>query len=138
MSGSDSPHLHGGSSPDTAQASLRWKWMVTRRARDAATLAATVAAVTRADVMLVAVHPGAPVVFPEEMGWVAVHQRAADMVHELRDLLVAGSSTGAPLARVRIDNRTRQLLGQAQCAAAIAPIGLFARPLQKLEFIGVV
>ena len=133
--------------------------------RDAAVLAATIADVAKAGVMLVAVHPGSPVVLPREMGWVGVHQRAADMVHELhdsllpdagtviesdqsaarelesvaalehRDLLMVGSSSKAPLGRVRIDNRTRQLLEQAHCAVAIAPRGLSAA--QKLRVIGV-
>jgi nucleotide-binding universal stress UspA family protein len=135
--------------------------------RDAAVLAATIADVTKAEVMLIAVHPGAPVVLPSEMSWVAVHQRAADMVHELRDnvlpdagmviesdqsvgraleriatlehrdLLVVGSSSEAPVGRVRIGNRTREMLEQTQCAVAIAPRGLSARPPRKLGVIGV-
>jgi nucleotide-binding universal stress UspA family protein len=117
--------------------------------------------------MLVAVHPGAPVVLPHEMGWAAVHQRATDMVRELRHtvqpdagavietdqsvaralervatceheaLLVLGSSRGAPLGRVRVDNRTRQLLGQAQCAVAVGPRGLSVQDPRELRVIGV-
>jgi len=116
---------------------------------------------------LVAVHPGAPVVLPHEMGWVGVHQPAVDMVHELRDsvlpeagtviesdqsvghalervatltrrdLLVVGSCSEAPPGRVRIDDRTRRLLEQVQCAVAIAPSGLFTGEPPKLRGIGV-
>jgi nucleotide-binding universal stress UspA family protein len=132
--------------------------------RDAAVVASTLADVTEANVMLVAVHPGAPVVLPQDLRWVAVHQRAVDMVHELRDsvlpdagklietdeslgraletlgpadLLAVGSSSEAPLGRVRIGDGTRRLLEQAPCAVTIAPRGLSTRPLRKLRIIGV-
>jgi nucleotide-binding universal stress UspA family protein len=167
MSGSEPSHLRHRSSADTASGVIAVEVDGYPESRDAAALAATIAAVTNADVMLVAVHPGAPVVLPSEMGWVAVHQRAADMVHELsdsvlpnagivietdqsvgralervatlehRDLLVVGSSSEAPLGRVRIDNRTRHLLEQAQCAVALAPRGMSAREPRKLRVIGV-
>jgi nucleotide-binding universal stress UspA family protein len=167
MSGSEPSHLRHRSSADTASGVIVVEVDGYPESRDAAALAATIAAVTRAEVMVVAVHPGAPVVLPQEMGWVAAHERTAEMVHELRDsvlpeagtvietdqtvgralervatlehqdLLVVGSSRGTPLGRVRIDNRTRQLLGQAQCAVAIAPRGLSARDPQKLRVIGV-
>jgi nucleotide-binding universal stress UspA family protein len=136
-----------------------------QESRDAAVVASTLAGVTDANVMLVAVHPGAPVVPPQEMGWVGVHQRAVDMVHELRDsvlpgagtlietdlsvgraletlddgdFLIVGSSGAAPLGRVRIDNGTRRLFEQAPCAVIVAPRGLSTRPVHNLRAIGVV
>ena len=54
-----------------------------------------------------------------------------------RGLLVLGSSPGAPLGRVRVDNRTRELLGQAQSAVAVAPRGLSVHDPRKLRVIGV-
>jgi nucleotide-binding universal stress UspA family protein len=167
MSESESSYLHHRSSAGTDVAVIVVAVDGHPESRDAAVLAATIADVAKADVMLVAVHPGSPVVLPREMGWVGVHQRAADMVHELhdsllpdagtviesdqsaarelesvaalehRDLLMVGSSSKAPLGRVRIDNRTRQLLEQAHCAVAIAPRGLSAGAAQKLRVIGV-
>jgi nucleotide-binding universal stress UspA family protein len=56
---------------------------------------------------------------------------------EHRDLLVVGSSRRAPEGRLRIGNRTRQLLGDARCALAVAPRGLGARGQQSLARIGV-
>jgi nucleotide-binding universal stress UspA family protein len=167
MSGSEISHLHRRSGAEAAAGLIAVAVDGDPESRDAAVLAASVADVTKADVMLVAVHPGAPVVLPAEMGWAAVHERAADMVHELRDsvlpdagilietdqsvgravervatlgqrdLLVLGSSCEATLGHVRVDNRTRHLLEQAQCAVAIAPKGQAARPPQKFQLIGV-
>ena len=65
------------------------------------------------------------------MRWSA-SQRAS-----IEALVVVGSSRDAPLGRVRIDNRTRQLQGQTQSAVAIAPRGLSAHDPQKLRVIGV-
>jgi nucleotide-binding universal stress UspA family protein len=167
MSGSESSHLHRRSSAEAAASVIAVAVDGHPESRDAAVLAATIAVVTKADVMLVAVHPGAPVVLPQEMGWVGVHQPAVDMVHELRDsvlpeagtviesdqsvgqalervatltrrdLLVVGSSGDAPRGRVRVDSRTRRLLEQARCAVAVAPSGLSANEPQKLRSIGV-
>jgi nucleotide-binding universal stress UspA family protein len=55
---------------------------------------------------------------------------------EHRDLLVLGSSCRAPEGRSRIGSRTRQLLGDAQCALAIALKGQGTLHAQ-LETIGV-
>ena len=167
MSGYELSHLDDRSGAGTSVGLIAVAVDGNPESRDAAVLAATIADVTKADVMLIAVHPGAPVVLPREMSWVDVHQRAADMVHELRDsvlpdagtviesdqsvgraleriatlehrdLLVVGSSIEAPVGRVRVGNRTRELLEQAQCAVAIAPRGLFARPPRKPGVIGV-
>jgi nucleotide-binding universal stress UspA family protein len=167
MSGSESSHLHRSSSAEAATGLIAVAVDGCPESRDAAVLAATIAAVTKADVMLVAVHPGAPVVLPQEMGWVGVHQPAVDMVHELRDsvlpqagtviesdesvghaleriatltrrdLLVVGSSGDAPRGRVRVDSRVRRMIEQAHCAVAVAPSALSAHVPQKLRGIGV-
>ena len=79
MSGSESTHIQRRSRADAAPVLIAAAVDGYRESRDAAALAATIAAVTTAEVMLAAVHPRAPVVLPHEMGWVAVHQRAADM-----------------------------------------------------------
>jgi nucleotide-binding universal stress UspA family protein len=135
--------------------------------RDAAFLAASIAAVSNAEVLMVAVHPGSPTVLPHEMDSVGLHEQAAKMMHELRDsvlpnagaivetdqsvahalervaraehrdLLVLGSSDRGPLGCVRLGTGGRQLLDYARCALAVAPRGLSARPPQKLRLIGV-
>jgi nucleotide-binding universal stress UspA family protein len=53
------------------------------------------------------------------------------------DLLVVGSTTDAAEGRVRIGKRTRQLIGDAACALAIAPRGLHHERELRLERIGV-
>lgn len=130
-------------------------------------LAATLARPTSAELMLVAVHPDPLVVLPQEMGWKALHQQAQALLRETRDavapnarmdvetdwsvpralervvrrhhrdLLVLGSSRGAPEGRVRLGTHTRQLLCHAPCALAVAPRGYSTDPPRRLERIGV-
>lgn len=134
--------------------------------RDAATLGATLAQATAADLMLIAVHPDPLVPMPPDSGWKALHKQAEAMLRETRDavapgarievetdwsipralervvarehrdLLVVGSSRRGAAGRVRIGTRTRQLLCHCQCALAVAPRGLSERP-QRLARIGV-
>lgn len=117
--------------------------------------------------MLVAVHPGALWVVRRDMSWTGMERQAGQMLSELRDavapgaltlvetdqsvpdalervarlhhrdLLVVGSSLNGPDGCVRIGTRTRQLLGHAECALAVAPRGLSARHEQRLAVIGV-
>jgi nucleotide-binding universal stress UspA family protein len=166
MSASESSHLHDRSRTGTAGL-IAVGVDGTHEGRDAAVLAAMIAAVTGAEVLLVAVHQGPLVALPQEMGWTGADKEAAEMLHELRDsvvpgagavietdqsvaralervarlehrdLLVVGSTRRAPLGRVAIGSRARQLLGEAQCALAIAPRGLSARPSQELSLIAV-
>jgi nucleotide-binding universal stress UspA family protein len=135
--------------------------------RDATVLAAVIARATGAELMLVAVHPAPILVLPSEMNWTGMEEQADAVLRELRDdvapnartvvktdwsvapaledlvrrehrdLLVVGSSPTAPEGHVRIGNRTRQLLGSARCALAVAPRGLGARPQRRLATIGV-
>jgi nucleotide-binding universal stress UspA family protein len=135
--------------------------------RDAAALAAAIAGVTAADVLLVAVHPDPLVVLPRGMDWTSLRKDAEKTLKEVRDsdasgarivaetdlsvpralhrvlrrehrdLLVVGSSRHAPEGRVRIGKRTRQLLCHFECALAIAPRGIHARPPVALGRIGV-
>ena len=129
MSGSESSHLHRSSSAETAAGLIAVAVDGYPESRDAAVLTATIAAVTKADVMLVAVHPGAPVVLPHEMGWVGVHQPALDMGAKLRDsvLLEAGTviesdqSVGHALERVA--TLTRRDLWWSGRAARRRPVG---------------
>jgi nucleotide-binding universal stress UspA family protein len=64
----------------------------------------------------------------------ALH-RAVARYH--RDLLVVGSSRQGATGRVRIGKRTRQLLGQFDCALAVAPRGAHQRPKLVIHRIGV-
>ncbi len=135
--------------------------------RDAAALGAAIAKATGADVMLVAIHPEPLVVLPEGMDWTGLHKHAIETVREVRDtlapgarvdvetdfsvprglrrvvrrdhrdLLVIGSSRHAPDGRVRMGKRTRQLLCHFECALAIAPRGMHARPEHPIARIGV-
>lgn len=135
--------------------------------RDAAALAATLASATGADVMLVAVVSNPLVIPLGGMSWRSLHKQAhatlaetrdalvphARMVietdvsvaralervvrREHRDLLVVGSSRHAPEGRVRIGKRTRQLLGHAACALAVAPRGMHHDTKTNLTRIGV-
>jgi nucleotide-binding universal stress UspA family protein len=56
---------------------------------------------------------------------------------EHQDLLVIGSSRWAVRGRIRIGRRARQLLADAKLAVAVAPKGLCAGDLRRLESIGV-
>ena len=57
--------------------------------------------------------------------------------HHHRELLVLGSSRHGREGRVRIGKRTRQLLCHFECALAVAPRGMHARPDFGLRSIGV-
>ena len=132
---------------------------------DAALLATTLADAAGAEVMLVAVHPDLPAAVQRRVGaaetqalaavystraFVApgartvvesdrsvAHALARVATREQVDLLVVGSSHRAPEGRVRIGRRTRQLLGTAPCALAVAPRGLCSRGKLELRVIGV-
>ena len=120
-----------------------------------------------AELMLVAVHPDPILVLPSGMNWSGMEEEAEAVLRELRDdvapdartvvetdysvarglegvigrehrdLLVVGSTPRGPQGRVRIGSRTRQLLGDAGCALAVAPRGLGARRPERLATIGV-
>jgi nucleotide-binding universal stress UspA family protein len=135
--------------------------------RDAAVLGATIARATGAELMLVAVHPDPLVVLPRELGWTGMHRQAEALLRETRDavapgaridvetdwsvtralervvtrerrdLLVVGSSRHGPEGRVRIGNRTRQLLYDGKCALAVPPRGLSEAGECRLASIGV-
>jgi nucleotide-binding universal stress UspA family protein len=135
--------------------------------RDALALAASIAGVTGAELMLVTVQLDPLVPMPPEMRWKKLHSEAEKMLREARDsdapdarilaetdlsipralhrvvtqhhrdLLVLGSSRAASDGRVRIGKRTRQLLGDCECALAIAPRGLHTRQPVGLRRIGV-
>ena len=120
---------------------------------DAVALGAMLAELTGAAIVLAAVHPDPLVVMPEAMNWTALEAEARALLDRTReaavpdarivvetgfsvpytlervvtrdhcDLLVVGSSRHAPEDQVRIGKRTRQLLGHARCALAIAPHG---------------
>ena len=135
--------------------------------RDATTLGAAIARATGAELMLVAVHPEPLVVLPPALDWASMHEQARATVAEARDtiapgarlaietdlsvaralhrvverehrdLLIVGSSRQAPEGRLRIGKRTRQLLGQFDCALAVAPRGLHKRPDFRITTIGV-
>jgi nucleotide-binding universal stress UspA family protein len=134
---------------------------------DALALGAALAEAARAELMLVAVHPDLLVVLPPGMDWISLRQAARGTLSDARkrrapharitverdvsipralrrvirrdhrDLLVLGSSRHAATGHVRIGKRTRQLLGQFDCALAIAPRGLHTRGEPTLSRIGV-
>ena len=138
-----------------------------REGRDAATLASMIAGAAGAELMLVAVHPDPMVVLPAEIGWTAMRKEAERFLRETRDavapgarivvetdwsvpralervaqrerrdLVVVGSSRRGPEGRVRIADRTRQLLSHSRCALAVAPRGLSEQPARRLTRIGV-
>jgi nucleotide-binding universal stress UspA family protein len=56
---------------------------------------------------------------------------------ERPDLLVVGSSSGAPEGRVRIGRHIRQLLGHTACSLGVAPRNLCAAGMPSLATIGV-
>jgi nucleotide-binding universal stress UspA family protein len=135
--------------------------------RDAVVLGAKLAAVTGAELMLVAIHPRPLVPFPRSMSWATAEKgaravlaeardahaedarivvetdasvpRALERVarREHRDLLVVGSSREGPQGKVRIGKRTRQLLCHFESTLAIAARGLHERPSAPLARIGV-
>ena len=159
------PHLVG--SGETAIARIAAGVNGYREGRDAAVLASTIAGTTRAELMLVAVHPDPLVVLPAEIGWAGMRKEAERFLRETRDavapdariivetdwsvpralervvqrerrdLLVIGSSRRAPEGRVRIGSLTRQLLSHSRCALAVAPRGLAEQPARRLTRIGV-
>ena len=134
--------------------------------RDAAALGAALARVTAAEPMLVMV-VAAPSAAPHWVGWEGLYDQAETTLaqvrdallpegrvaverdesvargleriatQENRDLLVVGASRHAPEGHVRIGKRTRQLLGHAGCAVAVAPRGLHHRHQIRLARIGV-
>ena len=134
--------------------------------RDATALGAALAAVTAAEPMLVMV-VSAPSAAPRWVGWEGLYDQAETtlaqvrdallpearvmverdesvalgleriVTQENRDLVVVGSSRHAPEGHVRIGKRTRQLLGHAGCALAVAPRGLHHRHRVELARIGV-
>ncbi len=135
--------------------------------QDAVVLAAMIARSTGSDLMLVAVHPDPLVVLPRELGRTAMRKQAEALLRktreayaptartavetdwsvpralervvtrEHRELLVVGSSRRGPEGRVRIGNRTRQLLYDGKCAVAVAPRGLHHSAERTLASIGV-
>lgn len=138
-----------------------------REGRDAAKLASMIAVATRAELMLVAVHPDPMVVLPAEIGWTGMRKEAERFLRETRDalapgarigvetdwsvpralervvqrehrdLLVIGSSRRGSEGRVCIGDRTRQLLSHSRCALAVAPRGFSEQPARRLKRIGV-
>ncbi len=134
--------------------------------RDAAVLAVSIANVTGAELMLVAVHPAPLVVVPDELGWAELHKQAEKLLRETRDqlapgaritvetdwsvpralarvvarehrdLLIVGSSRRAPEGRVRIGG-TRQVLSHFERALAVAPRGIANAAEHRLARIGV-
>ena len=59
------------------------------------------------------------------------------VAREHRDVLVLGSSPDGPAGHVRIGKRTRQLIGDAACALAIAPRGLHHNSAWQINRIAV-
>jgi nucleotide-binding universal stress UspA family protein len=135
--------------------------------RDAAVLGALIARVAGAQLLLVAIHPEPMVVLPAEIGWAGMRKEAQAVLRqtrdtlapgarivvetdwsvpralervvqrEHRDLLVIGSSRRGPEGRVRIGNRTRQLLSHGSCALVVAPRAFSELPPRQLARIGV-
>ena len=135
--------------------------------RDAAALGQSLAKATGAELMLVAVHSTAPLPTPPELSYGNLRKQSQVMLREVRDslapgartltatdhsvpralhrvvhrhhrdLLVVGSSRQGPEGRVRIGKRTRQLLCHFECALAVAPRGLHAKPRLDLRRIAV-
>ena len=135
--------------------------------RDATVLGEAIARVSRAELLLAAVHGHPLVVLPSGMDWKGLEDDAEQALRETRDslapeariaietdnsvaralwrvvrrehrdLLVLGASRAAEDGHVRIGKRTRQLLYGFDCAVAIAPKGLHRRSPYALERIGV-
>jgi nucleotide-binding universal stress UspA family protein len=78
--------------------------------------------------------PGARTVV--EADWSVPHALARVLGREQPHLLVLGSSRHARAGRVRIGRHTRQLLGEAKCALAVAPRGLCPDGQGRLGLIG--
>jgi nucleotide-binding universal stress UspA family protein len=134
---------------------------------DAAALGADLARLSKANLLLVAVHADPLVVLPKGMDWRSLQQHAKATLEqaraslapgarldvetdfsvpralrrvvrrEHRDLLVLGSSRLGPPDRVRIGKRTRQLLCGFECSLAVAPRGFHRREDPRLRRIGV-
>jgi nucleotide-binding universal stress UspA family protein len=79
--------------------------------------------------------PNARTVVETDMSVPRALQRVVSREH--RNVLVVGSSRHGGHGRVRIANRTRQLLYDLQCALAIAPRGLSEQPPPRFDRIGV-
>src|SRR5262249_12572074 len=135
--------------------------------QDAAALAGALARATGADAILVGVLSDPVVIPLTGVSWKELREQAKVALAETRDsyvpgarpvivndisvaralervvaeehvdLLVVGSSTDAPDGRIRIGRRTRQLIGDAGCALAIAPRGLRNQHELSLARIGV-
>jgi len=135
--------------------------------RDAAALGQLLAKATGAELMLVAVHSTAPLPLPPELSYRNLRKESQLVLREVRDslaprartltatdysvsralhrvvnrhhrdLLVVGSSRQGPEGHVRIGKRTRQLLCHFECALAVAPRGLHAKPELGLRRIAV-
>ncbi|HET7379786.1 MAG TPA: universal stress protein [Gaiellales bacterium] len=132
---------------------------------DAMVLATTIARAAGAEIMLVTVYPDLPspvlrkigrtpadaqarleklqaLMAPEarvvvETDWSVPHALERVVSREHPDLLVLGSNRHGPRGRVRIGMYTRQLLGEAKCALAVAPRGLYRDGDTRLATIGV-
>jgi nucleotide-binding universal stress UspA family protein len=135
--------------------------------QDAATLGAALARVTGAHLLLATVQSPPLVPLPPAMDWKslredsqlrlrAIRDRLAPEARTItetdlsvarglhrviqqhhRDLLVLGSSRHGRGGRVRIGKRTRQLMCNFECALAVAPRGMHARPDFSLRRIAV-
>ncbi len=135
--------------------------------RDASVLAAAIGRATGAETMLVAVLSDPLVVPLTGLSWKQLHKQAEISLAETRDsllpdarvvietdfsvaralervitrehvdLVVLGSSPQGDAGHVRIGNRTRQLIGDAMCALAVAPRGLAEAGTPAIERIGV-
>lgn len=134
---------------------------------DAVALGITLARVTGAELMLVAVHAEPLVMPPIGIEWTSLRKETHAMLRrartklapkarlvvetdvsvpralhrvverEHRDLLVMGSSRHAPEGRVRIGKRTRQLLCRFECPLAVAPRGYHQQPHTGFARVGV-
>ncbi len=134
---------------------------------DAAALGDELAAITGAELMLIAVHSDPIVVLPAGLDWRSLRHQAETTLNdtrdrlgagartivetdlsvpralqrvvqrEHRDLLAVGSSRHAPEGHVRIGKRTRQLLCAFECPLAIAPRGFRDHRWPKLTRVGV-
>ena len=79
--------------------------------------------------------PNARVVIETDFSVARAIERVARREH--CDLVVVGSSPQGEIGEVRIGNRTRQLIGDAGCALAVAPRGLAEAGEPRIELIGV-
>lgn len=139
----------------------------TDESRDAAVLAAAFSRATAADVILIGVLSDPVVIPLTGLSWKELGKQAEVTLAATRDelvpgarpvivtdlsvaralervitrehcdLVVVGSTPGAADGRVRIGKRTRQLIGDAACALAVAPRGLHRGGELSLKRIGV-